>query len=89
MLDRARRRRRPLPGDDVPDDHRQRRAAPPAVAQADRRAPRRAAETASSASHRSPSTSDPDEPAGPFATNAFDCVNLIALAAAQAGIGRP
>jgi branched-chain amino acid transport system substrate-binding protein len=29
------------------------------------------------------------EPAGPFATNAFDCLNLIALAAAQAGSDDP
>ena len=33
--------------------------------------------------------SEPDEPAGPFATNAFDCVNLIALAAAQANSDSP
>ena len=31
----------------------------------------------------------PDEPAGPFATNAFDCVNLIALSAAQANSDSP
>jgi branched-chain amino acid transport system substrate-binding protein len=29
------------------------------------------------------------EPAGPFATNAYDCVNLIALAALQAGTDSP
>ena len=31
----------------------------------------------------------PDEPAGAYATNAFDCVNLIALAATQAGSDDP
>lgn len=31
----------------------------------------------------------PDEPAGPFATNTFDCVNLIALAAVQTGTHDP
>ena len=31
----------------------------------------------------------PDELAGPFATNAFDCVNLIALSAAQANSDSP
>jgi branched-chain amino acid transport system substrate-binding protein len=30
------------------------------------------------------STGAPDEPAGAYAVNAYDCVNLIALAAAQA-----
>jgi len=30
-----------------------------------------------------------DQPDGPFATNAYDCVNLIALAAAQAGSDDP
>jgi len=33
--------------------------------------------------------SEPGEPSGPFATNAFDCVNLIALAAVQAGSDNP
>ncbi|MET0460473.1 MAG: ABC transporter substrate-binding protein [Ilumatobacteraceae bacterium] len=32
---------------------------------------------------------EPGEPPGPFATNAFDCVNLIALAAVQAGTDNP
>ena len=32
---------------------------------------------------------EPDEPAGPFATNALDCVNLIALSAAQANSDDP
>ena len=32
---------------------------------------------------------DPTEPQGPFATNAYDCVNLIALAAVQAGSDDP
>ena len=31
----------------------------------------------------------PDEPAGPFATNTFDCVNLIALAALQSDTDDP
>ena len=31
----------------------------------------------------------PDEPPGPFATNTFDCVNLIALAALQSGSDDP
>ena len=31
----------------------------------------------------------PDEPAGPFATNTFDCVNLIALAALQSDSDDP
>ncbi len=35
------------------------------------------------------STGAPNEPPGPFATNAADCVNLIALAAAQAGSDDP
>jgi branched-chain amino acid transport system substrate-binding protein len=35
------------------------------------------------------STGAPDEPAGPFAVNAYDCVNLIALAAAQGGSDDP
>jgi branched-chain amino acid transport system substrate-binding protein len=35
------------------------------------------------------STGAPDEPAGPFAVNAYDCVNLIALAAAQGGSDNP
>jgi branched-chain amino acid transport system substrate-binding protein len=32
---------------------------------------------------------EPEEPAGPFATNALDCVNLIALSAIQAGTDAP
>ncbi len=35
------------------------------------------------------STGAPDEPPGPYAVNAFDCMNLIALAAAQAGSDEP
>ena len=35
------------------------------------------------------STGAPDEPRGPYAVNAFDCMNLIALAAAQAGSDDP
>ena len=35
------------------------------------------------------STGAPDEPPGPYAVNAFDCMNLIALAAAQAGSDDP
>jgi branched-chain amino acid transport system substrate-binding protein len=35
------------------------------------------------------STSGPDEPPGPYAVNAYDCMNLIALAAAQGGSDDP
>jgi branched-chain amino acid transport system substrate-binding protein len=35
------------------------------------------------------SLGSPDEPAGPYAVNAYDCMNLIALAAAQAGTDDP
>jgi len=35
------------------------------------------------------STGAPDEPPGPYAVNAFDCMNLIALAAARAASDAP
>jgi branched-chain amino acid transport system substrate-binding protein len=35
------------------------------------------------------SSGAPDEPPGPYAVNAFDCMNLIALGAAQAGSDDP
>ena len=35
------------------------------------------------------STGAPDEPPGPYAVNAYDCMNLIALAAAQGGSDDP
>jgi branched-chain amino acid transport system substrate-binding protein len=35
------------------------------------------------------STGAPDEPPGPYAVNAYDCMNLIALAAAQSGSDDP
>jgi branched-chain amino acid transport system substrate-binding protein len=35
------------------------------------------------------STGSTEEPAGPYAVNAYDCLNLIALAAAQAGSDDP
>ncbi len=35
------------------------------------------------------STPEPFDPAGPFATNAYDCVNLIALAAQKVGSDAP
>jgi branched-chain amino acid transport system substrate-binding protein len=37
----------------------------------------------------SPDAADPFDPPGPFAANAYDCVNLIALAAMRAGSDRP